>query len=126
MEETTFIVDSYTKNIVYEGDRGVVHQIYHLFNMVPGTDPLNPEKGINIKKYYYEFTDDTILLDLENEIRDQIRDYTPYTVLNVACKAVKHESGKYFLHTFLSLREFSDIINVSTNGESSDLATIKM
>lgn len=126
MKEATFITNSYGKNITYDGDRGIVHQIYHLIVMQPGTDPLNMYKGIDINKYYYEFVDDAILLDLENDIKQQIADYTPYTVLNVICKAIKNKLGKYILHTFISLREYGEIINVSTNGEKSELATIKI
>lgn len=126
MQEATFIVNSYGKNIAYEGDRGIVHQIYHLLNMKPGTDPLNPKKGINMPGYYYEFADDATLIELENEIRQQITDYTPYTVITIMCKDVKHKSGNHHLHTFISLREYEDIINVATNGETSELATMKI
>lgn len=126
MQEATFIIDSFGKNMTYNGDKGIVHQIHHLLVMAPGTDPLNPEKGINIKSYYYEFVDDSILIDLQNKIREQIADYTPYTVLNVIVKAIKAKSEKYILHTFISLQEYQDIINVSTDGERSTLATIRM
>jgi len=126
MTEATLMIDSYGRNVEYTGDTAMVHQIYHLVVMDKGTDELNPDKGIGIKDYYYEYTDDTILMNLENAIQDQISTYTPYTVANVICKAIKNSKGDYILHVFISLSEILQIINVSTNGEKNELALMEL
>ena len=126
MIEATLMIDSYGRNVEYKGDIAMVHQIYHLIVMDKGTDELNPNKGIGIKDYYYEYKDDTVLMNLENEIRDQISTYTPYNVTNVICKAIKNSKGDYILHVFVSLNEILEIINVSTNGEKNELALMQI
>lgn len=125
MIEATLIVDSYGRNHMYTGDTAMIHQIYNLIVMDPGTDPLNPEKGIGIKSYKYAYTDQTILSTLENNINTQIYKYTPYTLTNVMCKAIKNRKGDYYLHVFISLNEINEIINVSTDGEKTELAIMK-
>lgn len=126
MTEATLIVDSYGRNHMYTGDTAMVHQIYHLIVMDPGTDHLNPEKGIGIRSYRYSYTDQTILSTLENEISRQISKYTPYTLVNIMCKAIKNRKGDYYLHIFISLNEINEIINVSTDGEKTELAIMQL
>ena len=126
MIEATLIVDSYGRNHMYTGDTAMIHQIYHLIVMDPGTDPLNPAKGIGIKSYKYAYTDQVVLSRLENEIRNQISKYTPYTLINIMCKAIKNRKGDYYLHVFISLNEINQIVNVSTDGEKTELAVITM
>ena len=125
MTEATLIVDSYGRNHMYTGDTAMIHQIYHLIVMDPGTDPLNPEKGIGIRSYKYAYTDQTVLSNLENTISRQIGKYTPYTLVTVMCKAIKNRKGDYYLHVFISLNEVNEIINVSTDGEKTELAVIR-
>ena len=126
MVEATLIVDSYGRNHMYTGDTAMVHQIYHLIVMDPGTDHLNPEKGVGIKSYRYSYTDQTVLSTLENNILMQINKYTPYTLLNVMCKSIKNRKGDYYLHVFISLNEINEVINISTDGEKTELAVIKV
>lgn len=126
MTEATLMVDSYGRNHMYTGDTAMVHQIYYLIVMDPGTDPLNPEKGIGIKNYRYSYTDQTVLSTLENEIRTQIAKYTPYTLSNVMCKDIKNKKGDHYLHVFISLQEINDIVNIATDGERTELAVMQL
>ena len=125
MIEATLMLDSYGRNRVYTDDTAMVHQIYHLIIMEKGTDPLNPDKGVDIESYRYEFKDDSVLMQLQQIIQKQVSDYTPYTVTNVICKAVKNRYNNYILHIFISISEFRNIINISTDGERSELGIIQ-
>lgn len=126
MIETTLMIDSYGRNREYRGDTAMVHQIYNLFIMEKGTDELNPDKGIDIAKYYYAIKEDSTLMQLETEIRDQIATYTPYEITNVICKGIKNKIGKYILHVFVQLSDITDVVNVSTNGEDTQLAMMQL
>lgn len=126
MTEATLMIDSYGRNVEYKGDIAMIHQIYHLIVMDKGTDELNPDKGVGIEDYYYEYKDDTVLMNLENEITDQITKYTPYNPTNVICKAIKNSKGDYILHVFVSLSDILEIVNISTNGERSELALLQL
>lgn len=125
MTEATLIIDAYGRNLMYTGDSAVIHQIYNLIVMDPGTDDLNPGKGIGIKSYYYEYNDSTVLMTLENKIREQIATYTPYSLANIICKGIKDSKGDFILHVFIMLRDIENIVNVSTNGEITELAVIR-
>ena len=126
MIEATLLLDSYGRNLMYTNDTAMIHQVYNLIVMDKGTDPLNPEKGVGITSYYYEYKDDTLLRDLENEIQNQISKYTPYSLVNVLCRAIKNKKGDYILHIFLSFTTLNKIVNVSTNGEKTELALLSM
>lgn len=126
MIETTLMVDSYGRNREYRGDTAIIHQIYNLFIMEKGTDELNIDKGIDIKKYYYAIKEDSTLMQLETEIRNQISTYTPYEISNVICKGIKNKAGKYILHVFVQLSDITEVVNVSTNGEETELAMMQI
>ena len=119
MIEASLKVDSFEKNYMYTDNMAKIRQIYNLILMPPGTDPLNPSKGCDVRSYYYQFKDDESIRILENNIRDQIRLYTTYIATNVSCKAMKNKFGKYILHVVVMLQNQSIVI--STDGEQSAL-----
>ena len=123
MIEASLKIDSLGKNVQYTGYDATVRQIYNLILMKPGSDPLNPKKGCDARSYYYRIKDDSIISQLENDIRDQISKYTPHKVSAVNCKAVKNKSGKYILHIIIILPNDKSVI-VSTDGEASTLNLI--
>lgn len=126
MTEATLMVDSLGRNRLYTGNMVPVRQIFHLMSMDPGTDLLNPEKGIGIANYRYSYTDESLLIQLERTIREQITKYTPYTVNQIICKDIPNTKGDHILHVFIAIEESPDVIGVSTDGEKVELAMMQL
>ena len=123
MIEASLKVNTLGQNVTYTNSTARIRQIYNLLLMKPGTDPLNPSKGCDVRSYYYQIKDDTILQLLQTKISEQIAKYTPYTIRNVLCKAIKNRQGNYILHIAISLTNSSTVV-VSTDGEQSTLNLI--
>lgn len=127
MAEATFMVDNLNQNKLLEGVKEEIQQLYQLITMYKGTDPLNPDKGVGIENYKYDYADNGILINLENEISEQIRKYTPYLSAEIGCKAIKNVDGDYILHVFIMLPNLETaVVDISTNGKGSSLALIKI
>lgn len=126
MTEATLSKDSYGRNSILKDDEAMIRQIYYLCMMKKGTDPLNPDKGCDVMSYRYSYKDDSVIMALQQEINQQIMDYTPYKVANVICKAVKNKAGNYILHIFISLNKLNSIIDIATNGERSKMSVIQI
>lgn len=93
--------------------------------MKKGSDILNPDKGIDINSYYYAYNKESILNELQIDIQTQIATYTPYTVSDVLCKAVKSKStGKYILYILIYLASMNRIVAIGTNGEDSNIKIV--
>lgn len=125
MTEATFMIDSYRRNTTFKDNKAMIYQIYNLIVMDPGTDSLNPEKGVGILSYKYAYDEQTVLIELENDIRNQVSNYTPYTLTNIICKSMKNKQNKSILHIFISLNELNEVINISTDGERTSLSTMQ-
>lgn len=119
MIEPTFKVNSIGENLLYDGGRTKFAQIYTLICMKKGTDVLNPDKGVDINSYYYEFNKQSTLMDLERIIIDQITQYTPYKPYVVNCSS-KLVDDKYIISIIITLQNQDDTIIIVSNGEESD------
>jgi hypothetical protein len=119
MTEPTLNIDSFNANVSYSDAKAKFRQIYNLIKMHKGTDPLNSDKGVDINTYYYQFADDSVLTDIENEITNQIATYTPYRTQTVRCFTRKSSDGNTVLCTMVSLIDEEIKLAVVTNGNAS-------
>lgn len=124
MIEATLKVNSLGYNEMYTGGKAQFSQIYALICMKKNTDPLNPDKGVDINSYYYAFNDPVVLADLERKISDQIETYTPYQPLSVQCGS-KWVRDKYIISIIISLSGYSESVVIVSNGEQSDYDIFK-
>lgn len=116
MKEVTLNTDSFNQNPQFENEAAVLRHIYNLIVMKKGTDPLNPDKGVDINRFYYAFKDDVDVHALEQEIKDQVSTYTNYLINNVICQTSK-SGTKWVLHVILTIPPFQKALVISTNGD---------
>lgn len=124
MIEATLNLNSLGENVVYRDGRAKFAQIYILICMKKNTDPLNPDKGVDINSYYYAFNNVRVLSELETTITDQIDKYTPYKPIGVQCGS-KLVDGKYIISIVIHLRNYEETIVVVADGEQSDFEVFK-
>lgn len=83
-KDLSFRTDSNYNPLVLSGPARYKQIVTMLFNMVPGMDEYNPEKGLNIAAKLFnpaiELQHDT---EYETEIMNQFSQYTDLTVSNV-------------------------------------------
>lgn len=126
MIEPSLNMSTTNENTHYEGPTAQFRQIYNLLCMKPGTDILNPDKGIDINSYYYQYTDKNVLNQLSNSIEDQINTYTTFDIKTVDCRAVKSKKdNKYYLCVMIYLFNYKDALLISTDGTSSAFDVLK-
>lgn len=85
-KEYTLSTNQYNKPHVYSGKDAIMVKVQQLLNMIPGTNPLHPEMGVDLAhRYVYGEEDD--LDDLQTEIEKQIQVYLPdlATTIHVTC-----------------------------------------
>ena len=125
MQEATLNVNSIGENEYLKDGRGKWAQIYRLICMIPGTDRLNPEKGVDIRRYYYKVDRPDTYLELQELISDQIKRYTPYTTTNVLCRKKVMKDKTVILSITIYIQDSDEVLVVVTDGENSDFDTFK-
>lgn len=117
--EPTFDINSIGYNIVYSGINAAYKRLYYLINMKKGTDPYNPNKGVDIAKYYYAMDEESTITTLEYEIKKQIDTYTDYKIINAKC-FVKTQDNIKLLIVILKMTN-DDYILISTDGDNTSI-----
>ena len=125
MIEASLSLNSLNQNHQYIGDNAIIKQIYNLLLMVPGTDPLNLDKGCDTTSYYYQTKDNGRISELEQRIQDQIHTYTPYKVNNVICRGLKNNEDKWILHILITFFAGINIL-FSTDGEKTSANSVNI
>jgi hypothetical protein len=83
MTELSFNINNFGDNEQYTGAKAMAMIIYNLMVMQKNTDPLNPDKGIDLLSMLPTIQDDGKISDIESEINKQIQMYTDFTSLDI-------------------------------------------
>jgi hypothetical protein len=93
--EYLFDIDNFGQTQHYDGLIGLAIQCQRLLFIEPGSYPNNPELGVGLKSYQFEFLDDTTLNELSQKIKDQVAKYIPHKDnLEIQVKKISPNSGK--------------------------------
>ena len=86
-QEFLLTTNDYNEPKVLEGKDAIAAKLLLLLNMVPGTNPLHLEMGVDLSGRYRFCSEDDVD-DLEEEIKKQIEIYLPdySTIINVKCQ----------------------------------------
>lgn len=121
MTEATLKLNSLGENVAYSNARGTMEQVYHLINMMPGTDPLNPTKGVGIQRWYYRLNNDATIRDVQQEIETQVTKYLNVQNLRVICKGVRTKKNNDYVLVIAMTYGLGSSFVMATNGEKTRL-----
>lgn len=125
MTEVSLKLDTFGRAKNYTGVEAVARQLTNLIWMIPGTDPLNPSKGCDIRSYYFNIDKENILSNLELSIKNQISKYTDFGITKVKCKSIINKFGVHLLAVLMQYGIGNQQIVVTTDGERINSTTIK-
>lgn len=94
MYEYVLSTNEYKKPQVLAGRDAIGAKLIMLLNMVPGTDPLHPEKGIDIKSRY-RFATSQDIDTLQEEIDLQIKTYFPKMISSQLFVTVDYDDSTH-------------------------------
>jgi len=77
ISEPTFGFDDFKQSKKFDGLQGLAKQILNLIVMEPKTIPSNPDMGLGIALYKYEFDTDATRSLIRERISEQIDTYLP-------------------------------------------------
>ena len=82
----------------FSDEDAVILAIKNILLSRPGNFPFNPSIGMNIKKYQFEFLDDSTLSDIRNELERNIGELIP-SIGNVTIdiRKIEDENGQNYL-----------------------------
>lgn len=121
ISEGLFTTDSYNKPMVLKDKDALAILLLRLLIMEPGSNPLHPEMGVDIRgRYEYSSEDD--LEDLNKEISDQIEVYLPnYRSSTIECtKDPNSNAMKVKINVDGTVFNFSSGTNLNDNEISLD------
>lgn len=80
--DALFDTDDHGKSKELAEQNADIFKIMHLIDMKPGTDVINPDKGINIRSYVWR-NDNSAVNELKAQIQMQVQKYTDIIMSNV-------------------------------------------
>ena len=89
-------LNAFNRPVEYSGIESWVRLFVQLLFTIPGTYPTDPELGIGIQTYRYEFFDD-IRTDLESKINYQKRTYLPDVPIGDVILSTDTYKGNMFI-----------------------------
>lgn len=100
VKDLQFKTDSNYNRILLSGPARIKQVVTMLFNMVPGMDEYNPEKGLNIAaKLFNPVMENVHDSEYENEITQQFNTYTDIIVSNVTAMSISGYFCVFFAAT---------------------------
>lgn len=115
VKDLSLRTDSNHNPLILSGPARYKQIVTMLFNMVPGMDEFNPEKGLNIAaKLFVPQTAMQHDTEYENEIVNQFTKYTDLTVTNVTAMGI---DGYYCVFFSIVTQEgvYQVLMNTSSN-----------
>lgn len=94
-KELLIDIDIFKKPIELEGLNALAQVIQNLIIIEPGTYPNQPELGVGISNYLFEFLDDLTARDLKNNIDNQIARFINFGDAEITSEIkVSNSNGK--------------------------------
>lgn len=77
-QELTLDLDDHGSTKILDGGWAIARQIFNLFMMRKGSDPLYPDKGMDMVSWRTQIADDAAISKLKSQCEEQIMTYTMY------------------------------------------------
>ena len=115
-------LNAFNKPVEYSGIDGWVRLFVQLLFTVPGTYPTDPELGIGIQQYRYEFFDE-VKSELESKINYQKRTYLPDIPIGDVVLSTDTYMGNFFIVLALKMTvdSFTDTVWVAIDSAKKTL-----
>lgn len=96
-------LDSFDEPKTLSNKKAWIQLIINLMYMIKGSNPSNPNMGVGIQEYDFQFLEEAIA-KLEAELTDQIRTYLPDVPVNsITVDSTDSDTGKKILLIIIQL-----------------------
>jgi hypothetical protein len=110
-KELKLALNPFERPAELSGSKAWIQQIINLLYMKKGTYPTDPDLGVDIQSYDFQFTD-TAVLDLQHAIDRQVSDYLPMIPISNINVTTTEINGNIALLIYVSIIE-RDGLNVA-------------
>jgi len=102
--ETSFSVDNFKSNKISNRMEALARKIEFLLITEKGTYPDDPDLGIGVKTYIFEFKSD-VLSQLRSEINTQVKKYLPDAPIKTISVDTTTKNGFEFIYVVFTITD---------------------